>query len=88
MNVMSKFQISKFYKFFKFQIFENFSLYNVMLMMIASFTANTFVSSYFWLEIALFYSIVVAIAKETGMPVIRFRVMDVPLKNMLYKATY
>ncbi len=70
------------------KLMSHFSLYNVMLMMIASFTANTFVSSYFWLEIALFYSIVVAIAKETGMPVIRFRVMDVPLKNMLYKATY
>ncbi|MFN8359037.1 MAG: O-antigen ligase family protein [Candidatus Kapaibacterium sp.] len=59
------------------------SIYNVMLLMIASVTANTFVSSQFWLEIALFYSIVAIACRETGQPMLRCKVMHIPLKKLL-----
>ena len=59
----------------------HFSLYNAILMMIASVTSNTFVSSYFWLEIALFYAVLSTAHREIGYPVLRVRVMNIPLKT-------
>lgn len=62
------------------KLLVHFSMYNVILMMIASFTANTFVSSQFWLEISLFYSVIAVTYREIGMPMLRVKVMNVPLK--------
>ncbi|MBK9248066.1 MAG: O-antigen ligase family protein [Ignavibacteria bacterium] len=62
------------------KMLSHFSFYNILLVMIASFTSNTFVASYFWFEVGMFYSIQSIVFREMGNSVMRIQIMKVPLK--------
>ncbi len=60
-----------------------FALYNLLLNSISSITANTFVTSYFWLEIGLTLTIIAVAYRECSLPMFRLQIMRTPLKTLL-----
>lgn len=64
-----------------------FALYNLLLNTISSITANTFVTSYFWLEMGLTLTIVAVAYRECSLPMFRLQIMQTPLKRLLAQSS-
>jgi hypothetical protein len=63
-----------------------FALYNLLLNVISSITANTFVTSYFWLQIGMSLGILSSAYRECSMPMIRIQIVRTPFKILLLRA--